>query len=739
MNGVKYLKVALNLPFRRTFDYLPPKNFDLSKLQIGQMVLVPFGTRKLTGVVIDFTNNTEIPLDSLKEVIAVLDNGTQIAEDVINLCKWTANYYHHSIGEVFNCALPALLKAGESTDLHQAKFWLLNENIDVNDLPKVTIKQREIIHIFTQHPDGISEKLINSLRISKNILATMLAKNIIQIEYRTVKPQARPANLLAQTELVLNSEQSNAVDAIISHLDEFKVFLLAGVTGSGKTEIYLQLIRYALQNKLQVLVLIPEINLTPQTLARFSARFNAKIAVIHSSVSDKDKFKAWVNARDGEADIVIGTRSAIFTPLPNLGLIIVDEEHDQSYKQQESLRYNARDLAIVRGKTANIPVVLGSATASLESLHNVQTGKYQLLNLPHRAGGASLPSFAVIDVKGKKLNAGITTELQDAIAQTLANNQQVLVFLNKRGFAQVLLCHDCGHTLECPHCDARLVFHQKRNILRCHHCEYVISKPNKCPNCGSLQLVPVGAGTERAEDMLQQMFKQYPVFRVDRDTTTKKEALTTIFAQVQSGKPCILVGTQMLAKGHHFPMVTLVAILDVDNGLYSTDFRATEKMAQTIMQVAGRAGRAQNVGKVLIQTHLPNHNLLNTLTKNGYLEFARQALEEREQANLPPFSFMALIRSSAIKVQNADEFLEKVTEYAQIEILRLKITDVELSGVLDAPMAYRARRYRKQLLIQSTSRADLHNLLKVLIPTIENLPQAKKVRWSVDVDPIDMY
>jgi len=739
MTNVKYLKVALDTPLRNTFDYLPPNNFNHSKLQIGQMVLVPFATRKLVGVIVEITNHTAVEADKLKAVISVLDNGNLLPLDVMQLCRWSANYYHHSIGEVFACALPSLIKTGASTNLQQIKFWHLNKNLNLANLPKLSIKQREIVHIFQQHPDGISEKVMQSLKLSTSVINVLLKKNIIVVQYQEVEKSPKPLNLLAQTEINLNAQQKNALDVVSDNLDSFKVFLLAGVTGSGKTEIYLQLIRLVIENNMQVLVLIPEINLTPQTLARFSARFNAKIAVIHSGVSDKEKMKAWIAARDGDADIIIGTRSAIFTPLPKLGLIIVDEEHDQSYKQQETLRYNARDLAVIRAKMANAPLLLGSATPSLESLHNVKLGKYQLLNLPKRAGGASLPKFFLVDIKGAQLNNGITNSVLDEIAQTLKNKQQVLVFLNKRGFAQVMLCHDCGYVLDCPNCDARLVFHQKNNILRCHHCEYTTVKATNCPKCGSHQLIAVGFGTERIEENLARLFSDYKVLRVDRDSASTKDALADIFSIVHSGTPCILVGTQMLAKGHHFPLVTLVVILDIDNGLYSSDFRAVEKMAQTVVQVAGRAGREQNPGKVLIQTHMPNHKLLQQLTQHGYLDFADIALRERSEANLPPFSFMALIRSSAIKIEATKQFLKQVAEHANIELLRLKITSVEVLGPVAASMAYRAGRYRMQLLLQSNNRADLHKLVQILILVIENMPEAKKVRWSIDVDPIDLF
>jgi len=745
MNGSKYLTIALNTPLRRNFDYLPPYNCDLTQLQIGQRVRVPFARRELIGVLLDVTSSTQVLPHKLKQARQILDIEPPLPPDLIKLCKWIASYYQHNIGEVFACAMPTLLNQGEQACAKQAKFWVLAPDFSFDNLSEISItpRQLEILQIFAQHPNGISEKLLQSLflakQITKPVLNALMAKNLVMIAYRDNPIMPKPHNLLAEPELLLNDEQRAALDVISENLNSFKVSLLYGVTGSGKTEVYLQLIRYVIASGKQVLVLIPEINLTPQTLARFSSRFNARIVVLHSNLTDRMRLNAWLAARNNEAEIIIGTRSAIFTPLANLGLIIVDEEHDSSYKQQESLRYHARDLACVRAKMANVPLVLGSATPSLESLHNANNGRYQLLQLTQRAGGANLPTMQTLDLKGQHLTAGLAPQLQAAIAQTLALGQQVLVFLNRRGFAQVLLCHDCGYVCECKHCDARLVLHQKRNVLQCHHCDHVELKRSSCPKCGSSQMVALGAGTERVEEALQQMFSDYPVLRVDRDSIKGKDSLEQIFAEVQTGKPCILLGTQMLAKGHHFPMVTLVAVLDIDNGLYSNDFRAIEKTAQMILQVAGRAGRASNAGTVLIQTHLPNHPLLQQLISSGYLSFAEKTLSTRKDANLPPFSFMVMLRSSSVLIEPATVFLERSAEYAEIELMRLKLEDVELLGPIAAPMAYRAGRYRMQLLLQSNSRTNLHKLLQVLIPIISNLPEARKVRWSVDVDPVDLF
>ncbi|HHM5288318.1 TPA: primosomal protein N', partial [Pseudomonas aeruginosa] len=576
-------------------------------------------------------------------------------------------------------------------------------------------------------------------QINKDSLDLLKEKGLVELEVRRHSTPPREGGWLAQAELPLNPEQRAAFEAVRASHGGFHCFLLAGVTGSGKTEVYLQLIRETLAAGRQALVLIPEINLGPQTLARFERRFNARIALLHSALTDRERLDAWLAARDGEADIVIGTRSALFTPLKRPGLIIVDEEHDASYKQQDGLRYHARDLALVRARLENVPILLGSATPALESLHNAQAGRYGLLRLTQRAGGAHPPKFIRLDVKSMPLDAGLSRPLQQAIGDTLAAGQQVLVFLNRRGFAPTLLCHDCGWISQCPRCDARMTVHQGSGELRCHHCDHRQRPPMNCPQCGKLDLRPVGAGTERAEERLRILFPNHPVLRIDRDSTSRKHAMRDLFATINSGEPCILVGTQMLAKGHHFPRVTLVAILDADGGLFSADFRASERMAQQIVQVAGRAGRAEEPGRVLIQTHLADHPLLVQLTEDGYFAFAEQALSERRAAGLPPFAHLALLRAEAHKPGQAEAFLDSACSAAEQLLEQMGGPEVELLGPVPAPMERRAGKHRAQLLLQCMSRAPLHRLLTPWLQSLEQLPGGRQVRWSLDIDPIDLF
>ncbi|MGL4317802.1 MAG: primosomal protein N' [Pseudomonas sp.] len=734
------LRLALPSPLRRLFDYRAPAGVPRSALQPGMRLRVPFGRREMVGVLIEVVEHSEVPLDKLKPALELLDRHTPLPAPLFKLCLWTAQYYQHSLGDTLSWALPVLLRQGEPAEARQERFWSASPGASLDD-PRVARapRQREALRTLAQHPHGVAHALLSKLQLNKDSLDLLLEKQLVQVEVRRSAPPVRHGAWLAQPELPLNAEQRAAFIAIQSGMDSFGAFLLYGVTGSGKTEVYLQLIRHCLEAGKQALVLIPEINLGPQTLERFARRFNARIALLHSGVNDRERLDAWLAARDGDADIVIGTRSALFTPLKNPGLIIIDEEHDASYKQQEGLRYHARDLALVRARQENLPIVLGSATPSLESLHNAHAGRYALLKLNQRAGGAQPPRFLRLDIKSLPLDSGISGPLQQAIGQTLAAGQQVLVFLNRRGFAPTLLCHDCGWISQCQRCDARMTLHQRSGELRCHHCGHVERPPRQCPDCAKVDLRPVGAGTERAEERLNILFPQFPVLRIDRDTTARKGTMDKLFSTITRGEPCILVGTQMLAKGHHFPRVTLVAILDADGGLYSADFRASERMAQLIVQVAGRAGRAEEPGKVIIQSHLADHPLLVQLTEQGYPAFAEQALSERRGAGLPPFAHLALLRAEAHKPGQAESFLDEACSYAEQLQQELHLSAIELLGPVPAPMERRAGRHRAQLLLQASSRVPLHKLLAAWLPILEAMPGGRAVRWSLDVDPIDLF
>lgn len=742
MSAPSILRVALPTPLRRLFDYLPPAQVAPEALQPGIRVRVPFGARVLVGVLIERVTCSDIAEHKLRRVVGILDRQPLLPASLFRLCHWMHRYYHHSLGDTLNVMLPVLLRQGEPTQRSPQQVWRVAEGIHWDD-PRLNRapRQREVLKALAQHPHGVPSALLSRLQLHRDSLNSLCQKGLVFVETlpdRSLDPPLHQGSWLLEPELPLNGQQQLAYEAIASAMGRFQSFLLAGVTGSGKTEVYLHLVRQMLEAGRQTLILIPEINLSPQTLARFQRRFNTRVVAIHSGLTDRARLDAWLAAREGQVGIVIGTRSALFTPLLNPGLIIVDEEHDASYKQQEGLRYQARDLAVVRAQMEGIPVVLGSATPSLETLHNAHLGRYALLKLDQRAGKAQPSKVVRLDIKSRPLEAGMSLPLQQAVAQTLHNGQQVLIFLNRRGYAPTLICHQCGWLSRCPHCDARLTLHQKANELRCHHCGYTEPQPLVCPQCQQVDLRPLGAGTERAEQRLETLYPQYPILRMDRDTTTRKHSLDQLLHQVESGVPCILLGTQMLAKGHHFPNVTLVAILDADSGLFSADFRASEHMAQQIMQVAGRAGRADKPGTVIIQSQLADHPLLVQLADQGYFAFAEQALAERRAAGLPPFSHLALLRAEAKSAEQADLFLEQACDYArQQQAQQETLAPVELLGPIPALMERRAGRYRAQVLIQSLNRSALHQLLALWVLWLEQQPAGRSIRWTLDVDPID--
>lgn len=532
----------------------------------------------------------------------------------------------------------------------------------------------------------------------------------------------------------LNALQQQAINSIVQN-EGFKTYLLDGVTGSGKTEVYLQVIEKKLAENKQALVLVPEIGLTPQTVTRFAQRFTAPIVVLHSNLTDRERLQAWQMATGGEAAIIIGTRSAIFTPMLKPGIIILDEEHDLSFKQQSGFRYSARDLAIIRAQLEKIPVVLGSATPSLESFYNSERQRYHRLCLPKRAGIAATPNFQVLDIRNQYLEEGLSKNLLSVMTQHLQRGNQVLLFLNRRGFSSTLLCHSCGWIAQCQRCDARLTLHQQIKKLSCHHCDGQYAIPAECKNCQSKQLLTLGVGTERLEKALQKYFVDTPIIRIDRDTTRHKGAMQEKLQKIQSGQSQILIGTQMLTKGHHFPDVTLVAIIDADYYLFSNDFRASERLGQLLIQVAGRAGRAEKKGEVLIQTHHPEHPLLQLLLQQGYAALAQTLLKERQATRLPPFSYMALLRAEAVAATAPMQWLTSLEE----EIHRWQeFENIQLLGPMPALMEKKAGRYRAQLFFQAKNRQPLHLFLKRLLNYLDNLKN-RKVRWSLDIDPLEIF
>ncbi|KRO95183.1 MAG: primosomal protein N', partial [SAR92 bacterium BACL26 MAG-121220-bin70] len=625
------VRIAVPSPLRRIFDYLVPENVlndnPEKKADIGCRALVTFGRRKVTGLIVGTGTTSDFDINKLKAVEQLLDPAPLLPESLFTLFIWAANYYQHPIGDALFSTLPILLRKGDPLPDSSQRYWQLTtkgKGLGPSSLKTAPSQQALIEQLQTR---GKVKDATLVATYSRAILSSLESKELIEALMVKISPDCQD-NILKEEALTLDSCQKKAIDSIDDH--GFNAYLLDGVTGSGKTEIYLQVIEKTLRYGRQALVLIPEISLTPQTEKRFRDRFHVPLVTLHSGLTDKQRLTAWMSARSGEAKIILGTRSAIFTPLPNPGVLILDEEHDQSYKQQEGFRYSARDLGVIRARQENIPIILGSATPSIESLNNCEKGRYKHLFLKHRAANAIQPEWTLIDLKAEQTEAGVSSSTLLAIKQTIANGHQVLVFLNRRGFAPALLCHQCGWSADCHQCDSRLTVHRARGRLICHHCDYQQRIPHLCPTCKGQQLIAAGEGTERSEAYLQQCFPTTKVLRVDRDSTRKKGAMKEVFDIVDSGDPCILIGTQMLSKGHHFANVTLVAVLDADSGLFSPDFRGHEKMGQLLTQVAGRSGRGKIPGRVLIQTHQPEHPLLEMLIEKGYSYFAAQLLSERE-------------------------------------------------------------------------------------------------------------
>ncbi len=730
------LHLALPSPLRQLFDYrLPP---GLPVPAAGVRVRVPFGRQQLIGLVTGHGEHSDVPAGKLKPVIEVLDAEPALPPALWRLALWTARYYQHPLGDALSQMLPVLVRQGEPLLSRPPQVWRLTPRglALAPDALQRARRQQQAWQLLSEHPQGLGETALKALGVSRDSLQALAAKELVLLaDAHAQEPGAAvaPGPLLAETPLTASGEQAAAIAALAEAGDGFRVWLLQGITGSGKTEVYLQAMERVLAAGLQVLVLVPEIGLTPQTVARFQARFRCPLAVLHSGLSDRERLQAWRAARAGEVGIVIGTRSAVFTPLARPGLIIVDEEHDLSFKQQEGFRYHGRDVAVRRAQLEDIPIVLGTATPALETLANVQAGRYRRLALTQRAGSAKPPTVQCVDIRGQTLVDGLSAPVRARMAETLARGEQVLVFVNRRGYAPVLLCHDCGWQADCPRCDARPTLHRDPVRLHCHHCGAERPPPRSCPQCASTDLRPVGVGTERLEDAFVDLFPGVPVYRVDRDSTRRKGSLQALIGQIHAGGAALLVGTQMLAKGHHFPDVTLVVIPDSDSGLFSADFRAPERLAQLLVQVAGRAGRAERAGQVLLQTHQPDHPLLETLLNRGYLACARDLLQERRLLGLPPAGHLALLRAEATRPELPLAFLQQ----AAMTIVQGGY-GVQAWGPVPAPLARKAGKSRVHLLLKSEDRRVLHALLDVLVPWLEQLPEARQVRWSVDVDPQEL-
>ena len=726
--------VLVPIPLLEKFSYLPPKN---SKYPIkqGSRVLIPFGNRTLVGVIWGKRLQGSTDKRKYKRIKEVLDAVPLLSSNSMNLAEWSSRYYHYPLGEIITYFFPPSLRKGNEASFRQSKYIEITSKGEFinEDLLSNAPVQRKLITILKEKKE-ISLKSLTAFEIGPSAVSGLEDKGYIRRFSRELSPYKKLESKQKSKPHKLNEQQSLAVAAINKGQNKNATFLIDGITGSGKTEVYLQAVQEIVAQGKQALILIPEIGLAPQAEERFRDYFGDRVMSFHSAKNDREKVDAWLGASKGLIDVIIGTRSSVFLPMKDLGIIVVDEEHDLSFKQMDKFRYSARDMALYRAKLEKVPVVLASATPSLETLKNVDEGKYELLKLSQRATGAKLPSFSAIDLRGKVLNEGISSDLIELTESELTQGNQVLIFLNRRGYASSLICKTCGWISNCDRCDALMTVHKNPLKLHCHHCESQKNYPEQCVSCGSDDFLTYGYGTERIEEFLRKSFPEYKILRIDSDSTRKKDSMDNYLHEIKKGEPMILLGTQLLAKGHHFPNVTLVGILDADSGLFSADFRGSERVAQLMTQVSGRAGRDKKPGRVVLQSYCPDHPQIEEIISGSYEKFAKKLLEDRQTSKVPPFAFQAKLYAESPKSLVSRDFIRGLLKKTPLsENLR---KDIRMVGPLPALMEKKSGVYRWELSIFSKSRSNLHKSLDILQSKLYDPKTTKQVRWSIDVDPL---
>jgi primosomal protein N' (replication factor Y) (superfamily II helicase) len=737
------IEVAIPLYLEKTFHYRVPERLQKEALT-GRRALVPFGNRKLTGYILGDSAGSEI--SNLKEIIEILDSEQLWTAGELEFFRWTASYYQHPLGEVVRTALPAGINiqtrkgtSGEQGSLtggktaRREKFYLPGP---VQEAPRQPgSKAMEILAVIREAGDISGADLRKRFGACTPQLKRLTELGLSREEEREVYRDPFKDHIVTRDEpRLLHTHQKDALDAVAHCLDrqQFTPFLLYGVTGSGKTEVYLQAISHALELGKNALVLVPEIALTPQLTGRFQARFGGGIAILHSGLSDGERYDEWRRIRRGLARIVIGARSAIFAPLDNIGIIIVDEEHESSFKQSDGLRYNARDLALVRGRMERAAVILGSATPLVTSIHAAELGRLTLLELPERVEGRPMPLVDLVAMKGSKET--ISKALSDSLTETYDQGRQAIVFLNRRGFATFLVCSDCGKPLTCPNCSVTLTYHRQRGQSLCHYCDYAVPAPGTCPSCGGTTLSELGAGTEKLEHDLKELLPSARIVRMDSDTTSGKGSHERLLSRMSDGSADILVGTQMIAKGHDFPEVTLVGVVNAEASLGMPDFRAAERTFQLLSQVIGRAGRGDTPGRVVVQALDPEQYAIKSAAEHDAAGFYKQELEFRREAGYPPFTYLAAFAVSGLSEQTVSEQADTTARTLARLKSELKIR-VEILGPAPSPIYRLRNRFRRQILLKAANRGDLHRLLT---SWRQQGTVASTVRISVDIDPVDM-
>jgi len=747
------LNIALDVPLNRTFDYLSGDFV----ARVGSRVVVSFAGRNLVGVVVGIAQTSDYPIEKLKSISHAFDE-VVFDSDSFKLLQFCANYYHYPLGQALMSALPLRLRQIKPAVSRKQFAYALNSDADLDQIPTRKVLMHRIITLL-QTQQSVTEAELSLVSTGwRKAVAELEQLEIISAQEVLAIKASVPTTAIAPQ---LNQEQEKAINCVLALTHNFKPWLLYGITGSGKTEVYIQVLQQILntqntsKNGAQVLVLVPEINLTPQLESRFRSRLSQfPLVTLHSNLSESERLQNWLAASSGAAKIVIGTRLSVFTPMPHLKMIVMDEEHDGSYKQQDGMRYHARDIAMVRAKHLNIPIILGSATPSLETWFNAtesqasnqaeenkkgaQKQQYGLLTLSQRAvENAVLPKIFCVDIAKSPTENGLSPLLINALRERLTKGEQSLLFINRRGYAPVLHCNACQWVAPCTRCSARLVVHLSQKRLKCHHCGHEQKIPLQCPSCGNADMRPIGQATQRLEQTLQTLLPTARIARVDRDSMRNKNALTDLLTQVHNQEIDILVGTQMLAKGHDFPNLTLVGVIDTDSALYSPDFRAGERLFAQLMQVSGRAGRAEKAGEVLIQTAFPQHALFHALCAQDYVSYANECLQERQMMQFPPISFFALLRAEANDYAQVQQFLNQAISVARLLKGDALKNDVMIYDPIRPQMERLKGLERAQLLLQANSRIALQRLLKVWMPQISALPLAAKIRWSLDIDPLE--
>ena len=731
---MSFIRVALDVPLPTLFDY---RAAAATSDDIGARVLVPFGRTIAVGVIVELASTTSLPPQRVRRALSILRDVPPLRADILGLLKFCSDYYHHPLGEVVLNALPTRLRQRQAFQGEKATHYRLTGAglaVAAESLPRRATIKLELLRLLRTAEAGIDEAVLRAIAPrAAAALKTMTEHGWIErVAVARELPRAGAVALRVVPGPALTDEQHAAVASVRSADAGFTPWLLHGVTGSGKTEVYLQLVGDLLACGKQVLLLVPEINLTPQLEALVHARFpDTLLAALHSGLNESERLHNWLAAQSGAAGIVLGTRLAVFTPLPKLGLVVVDEEQDSSFKQTDGLRYSARDLALWRAKQLAIPIVLGSATPALETFHKALNGSYRTLALTRRVNTMP-PVIECIDTRREPLIDGMSQALLSALRITMKRGEQSLVFINRRGFAPVLMCPSCGWTSGCERCSAKLVLHLQEQRLRCHHCGHQERVPRACPQCGNQDLKPLGQGTQRIESALARILPSARILRIDRDSTRRKRAWHEMRRQIHAQEVDILVGTQILAKGHDFPQLNLVGVVNADSSLYSTDFRASERLFARLTQVAGRAGRGASRGRVMIQTDFPAHVLYQALCRDDYPAFAKELLAERKQAGFPPFVYQAVLRAEASRLETALEFLIRAArEGAKVE------SSVTIYDPVPAGMPRRAGLERAQLTVQARSRPGLHAFLRAWQVRLGHAA-GRKVRWALDVDPLEL-